>query len=311
MLFLKSFMKKIIWHYFCRNTKPNTDKYLKYLMISIDSLIKVGGVDPKDIFVSLDVPENLISIYLEKVLSYKVNIRKAPIYKNHSKTINLCNAIKENRDIDKIVQIDCDTLITDGDIVSKIAKLEGAVHHTTIGWRINQAIIDRDGFKHPTFGAEHILGTDRYHSKNLLFSVANEDGGKYCGLYRSERYASFKDFMNIVFDFNLDAAIESLKSETRMMVGYLVVFSPNNIPKDYFRFISTLDLFFSCDETIWTLGRLYSGVVYSDVNKEEKIVHGAMNIEDFKKLKGIIHFPVKDEEIEKDIDKMAQETLLI
>jgi hypothetical protein len=116
--------------------------------------------------------------------------------------------------------------------------------------------------------------------------------------------------MDVVFNFDLDAAIESLRSETRMMVGYLVVFSPKDIPDNYFRFISTLDLFFSCDETVWTLGRLYSGLVYRDINKEEKIVHGAVNIEDFKKLKGIIHFPVKDEEIEKDIDQMAQEILL-
>jgi hypothetical protein len=307
----KDFMQKIIWHYFCRNTKPNTNKYLKYLMISIDSLIKVGGVDPKDIFVSLDIPENLISIYLEKILSYKINIRKAPIYKNHSKTINLCNTIKENKDIDKIVQIDCDTLITDVDIVSKIAKLESAVHHTTIGWPINKVFLDRDGLRHPTWGAEHITGTGQDHSRNLLFSVANEDGGKNCKAHRAERYAAFKDFMNIVFDFNLDVAIESLKPETRMMVGYLVVFSPKLIPENYFRFISTLDLFFSCDETVWTLGRLYSGLVYGDVNKEDKIVHEAVSVEDFKKLKGIIHFPVKDEKIEKDIDKMAQEILLI
>lgn len=302
-------MKKIIWHYFCRNTKPNIDRYVKYLMISLDSLIKVGGVDPKDIFISLDVPENFSSIYLEKILSYEVNIRKVPIYKNHSKTINLCNTIKENEDIDKIVQIDVDTLITDADIVSKIGKLEGAVHHTTIGWTINQALLDRDGLRHPTFGAEHILGTGRDHSRNLLFSVANADGGKYCGPHRAERYASFKYFMDIVFNFDLDAAIESLKSEPRMMVGYLVVFSPKDIPDDYLRFISTLDLFFSCDETIWTLGRLYSRLTYSDVNEKEKIVHGAVDIDDFKKLKGIIHFPVKDEEIEKDIDKMAQEII--
>lgn len=302
-------MKKIIWHYFCRNTKPNTDKYLKYLVVSLDSLIKVGGVHPKDIFISLDVPANYSSVYLEKILTYGANMRQVPIYKNHSKTINLYNIIKENKDIDKIVQIDCDTLITDSDIVSKISKLKGAVHHTTAGWTINQAILDRDGLRHPTFGAEHIPGTGRDHSRNLLFSVANEDGGKYCGPYRAERYAAFKYFMDIVFDFDLDSAIESLKSEARMMVGYLVVFSPKDIPDSYFKFISTLDLFFACDETIWTLGRLYSGLNYNDINEKEKIVHGAMTIEDFTKLKGIIHFPVKDEEIEKNINNMVNKVL--
>jgi hypothetical protein len=278
-------------------------------MISINSLIKIGGVDPTDIFVSLDIPKNFSNIYLDQIIAYTVNIHKTPIYKNQSKTTNLYRTIKANRDIDKIVQIDCDTLITDSDIVSKIANLKGAVHHTTVGWSINKVFIDRDGFRHPCFGAEHTQGTDGQHSKNLLFSIANEDGGKHCAPYRAERYASFKDFMSIVFDFSLDAAIESLKSETRMMVGYVVIFSPKNIPDSYFRFISTLDLFFACDETIWTLGRLYSGLTYSDVNEKEKIVHGAVTIKDFKKLKGIVHFPVRDEEIKQDIDKMAQEIL--
>ena len=279
-------------------------------MISLDSLIKIGGVDPKNIFVSLDIPKNFSSIYLDQVISYGINIRKVPIYKNHSKTINLYHTIKENKDIDKIVQIDCDTLITDSDIISKISSLEGEVNHTTIAWSINKVFIDRDGLKHPCFGAECIPGLAHDHSRNLLFSVANEDGGKLCSPYRAERYASFKEFMDVVFDFDLDSAIESLKSETRMMVGYVVVFSPKIIPDSYFKFISTLDLFFACDETIWTLGRVYSGLVYHDINKKEKIVHGAATIKDFKKLKGIIHFPVKDEEIEKDIDQIAQEILI-
>jgi hypothetical protein len=95
---------EILWHYFCRNTKPNKNKYLKYLMISLNSLIKVGGVDPKNIFVSLDIPKNFSNVYLDKITNYGIHIRKAPIYKNYSKTTGLCNIIQEYKDIDKMAQ---------------------------------------------------------------------------------------------------------------------------------------------------------------------------------------------------------------
>jgi len=296
-------MNKVIWHYFCRNTKPNVDKYLKYLMISLDSLINVGKVDPKDIFITLDVPEVFTNIYLDKILSYKTNIRKAPIYKNHSKNTNLYNLLKEYPDIDKVVQIDVDTLITDPDIINKISNLEGAVNHTTTGWPIGKAIESRDGMRHPTFGAEHIPGTGRDHSRNLLFSVSRENPEN------GPRYESFKHFMKLIFDFDLDNALDLLKLETRMMVGYAVIFTPKLIPDHYWKFTATLDLFFACDETIWSLARLYSGLNYSDVNQKNKMVHGAVAVEDFKRLKGIIHFPVKDDEIEKDINIIAQQII--
>ena len=295
-------MQKIIWHYFCRNTKPNVDKYLKYLLISLDSLVHTGGVNPKDIYITLDIPDNFQNIYLDKILSYNTNIRYAPIYKNQSKNTNLYNLLKENLDIDKVVQIDVDTLITDQDIIHKISNLEGAVNHTTIGWPTAKAIESRDGFRHPTFGAEHIKGTERDHSRNLLFSIANNQESL-------QRYLSFKHFLNLVFNFDLEPALDQLKNENRMMVGYTVIFLPKLIPESYWKFVATLDLFFGCDETIWSLARVYSGLIYKDVNSKEKIVHGATTTEDFNKLKGIIHFPVKDDEIEKDINDMVNKIL--
>jgi hypothetical protein len=296
-------MQRIVWHYFCRNQKPETDKYLKYLMISIDSLINTGGVSPKDIFVSLDIPDDLKSVWLDKILSYKINIRKTPQYKNFSKNLSLYYTIKENPNIDKIVQIDCDTFITDNQIISKINELEGAVNHTTMGWPITKVFDSRDGMKHPTFSAEHYKGAGSVHSRNLLFSVSQQPEAK-------ERYASFKTFMEIVFDFDLDEAIDYLRPEERMLVGYLVVFNVQMLSEKYLKFISTLDLFFGCDETILTLARIYSGIPYHDINSKTKIVHRSSSIEDFKKLKGIIHFPVKDDDIQEDINLIANNILL-
>jgi hypothetical protein len=290
-------MQKILWHYFCRNFL--SDRYTKYLLISIHSLIETGKVDPKDIFVSLDGPPNFENTYLQKIMGYGVNITKAPRYKNHSKATNLCRVIKEHKDADKVVQIDCDTLITDSDIISKISNLDGAVNHTTINWPITKVFDSRDGLKHPTFGAEHFVGSAD-HSRNLLFSIRKNN---------QARYEAFKDFMELMFDMDLEATIEKLKTESRMFVGYAFVLSPKIIPEKFLKFISILDLFFGDDEMIFTLAREYSGLEYLDINRNGRIVTGAVTMEDFNRYKGIVHFPVKDEEIIEPINKMAEEIL--
>jgi hypothetical protein len=290
-------MQKILWHYFCRNFL--SDRYTKYLLISIHSLIVTGQVNPQDILVSLDAPLNFDNIYLQKIMSYGVDIAKAPRYKNHSKATNLCRVIKEHKDADKVVQIDCDTLITDSDIISKISNLDGAVNHTTINWPITKVFDSRDGLKHPTFGAEHFVGSSD-HSRNLLFSICKNN---------QARYEAFKDFMGLTFDMDLEATIEKLKAESRMFVGYAFVLSPKIIPEKFLKFISILDLFFGDDEMIFTLAREYCDVEYSDINRNGRIVVGAQTVDDFNKYKGIVHFPVKDEEIIEPINEMISKIL--
>lgn len=290
-------MNKILWHYFCRNFL--NDKYTKYLLISINSLIETAKINPKDILVSLDGPPNFDNIYLQKIMSYGVEITKAPRYKNHSKTTNLCRVIREHKDADKVVQIDCDTIITDVNILNKISNLDGPINHTTINWPITKVFDSRDGLKHPTFGSEHFIGSAD-HSRNLLFSICKNN---------QTRYEAFKDFMKLTFDMDLEATIEKLKMENRMFVGYAFVLSPKIIPEKFFKFISILDLFFGDDEMIFTLGREYSGLKYLDINRNERIVIGAQTIDDFNKYKGIIHFPVKDEEIIEPINKIINRIL--
>jgi hypothetical protein len=290
-------MQKILWHYFCRNFL--NDRYTKYLLISIHSLITTGKVNPQDILVSLDAPPNFDNIYLQKIMSYGVDIAKAPRYKNHSKATNLCRVIKEHKDADKVVQIDCDTLITDSDIISKIANLDGAVNHTTINWPITKVFDSRDGMKHPTFGVDlDIHKAD--HSRNLLFSIRK---------HNQARYGAFSHFMDLTFDMDLESVIKKLEQENRMFVGYAFVLNPNIIPEKFFRFISILDLFFGDDEMIFTLAREYSGLEYFDINRNGRIVTGAVTMADLTKYKGIVHFPVKDEEIIEPINKMIDEIL--
>ena len=290
-------MNRILWHYFCRNFL--SDKYTKYLLISIHSLITTGKVNPQDIFISLDSPPDFNNAYLQKIIGYGVNIEKTPRYKNHSKATNLCRVIKENKDADKIVQIDCDTIITDSDIIRKISNLDGAVNHTTINWPITKVFDSRDGLKHPGFGAEDYIGSAD-HSRNLLFSICKKN---------QARYEAFKDFMKLMFDMDLEATIEKLKKESRMFVGYTFVLSPKIIPEKFFKFISILDLFFGDDEMIFTLAREYCDLEYSDINRNGRIVVGAQTIADFNKYKGIVHFPVKDEEIIEPINEIIHKIL--
>ena len=293
-------MQKIVWHYFCRNSPSNIDKYIRYLLISVNSLITTAKVNPKDIFVSLDLCTNLEdSSCLNKIIEYGINIVQVPIYKNQSKCFNLYNVIKNNTDIDKIVQIDCDTIITDPNIIDKISRLEAPINNITMNWPITKVFDSRDGLKHPTYGAEKVLvGAD--HSKNLLFSICKNN---------QARYGSFKSFMDLVYNIDLDNTIEKLKLETRMFYGYVIVLCPKIIPESFFRFMAVMDLFFGDDEMIFTLAREYSGIQYEDINKYEKIVLGAQTVEDFNKYKGIIHFPVKDEEIVDDIENLIQKIL--
>lgn len=290
-------MSRMIWHYFCRSLQKGSDTYFKYLLISVHSLIYTAGVDPKDIIVSLDIYDHdYMNVCIQKIISYGINLRKAPKYKNHAKCTNLCSVIQNNPDVDKIVQIDCDTIITDENIIAKLMQLDGSVNHTTMDWPITKVLQSRNGLKHPMFSAQH-------YTNNIYvpFSVNNENIAEY---------TCFKDFLNIVFDFNLDEAIQVLSQETKMFVGYAFVLSPKIIPKEFFKFIAILDLFFGCDETIFTLARIYSKLEYKNINCNTNIVFGSKKISDFKTKRGIIHFPVKDTEIQQEIDNMVSEILL-
>lgn len=303
-------MKKIIWHYFCRNQRIDSDKYLKYLLISLDSLINIGKVNPDDIFISLDIPDNFENIYLKKILNYKTNIKKAPKYKNHAKITNLYNVIKENPDAEKVVQIDCDVLINDEDIIDKISNLEeeALLSNTTVDYPLYKVMHQRDGQRHPVYTAEHVPGAGTNHSRNIIFSVVPTV--KPDNLENSERrYECFKDFLKINFNFDLEDAIEKIKKEDFILAGYLYVINIKKIPEDVLRFVAVLDLFFADDELIWTLARIYSNIEFNDINKKEKILHQASTIDSFKKLKGMIHFPVKDEEIKDDIEIMVEKIL--
>lgn len=288
---------KIVWHYWC-GTKNHPDRYVKYLLISINSLIKVGQVDPKNIYVTIE-NSLLQSNYGNAIKNFGVNILEAPIYPNYSKQIGyynlLCTHWPQN-DIDKLVQIDCDTIITDANILDKISKLNGCVNVDPSGHiNLYDTIIRRDGQK---------------QRGNSIFSISPlNPNPPHSG--DPIRYACFKDLLSLVYGVDLDYLLEKSKSEM-LPIGYCYVLSPKELPKEFFKFLAFMNFFFEDDEAGLSFARLIFDLKYSDINfdhinrsNNKNIIFNSSTTNCFNKYQGIIHFPNKDDLIDEEMTKRA------
>jgi hypothetical protein len=292
---------RIAWHYWC-GTKNHPIRYVKYLLISIDSLINIGNVSPKNIYVTID---NLLlkSNYGEAIKNFGVNILEAPVYLNYSKQIgyyNLLRSDKRGNDIDKLVQIDCDTIITDPNILDKISNLEGCVNLDPSGHiNLYETIIRRDGQKqrgNSTFSISP-LNPNPPHSGDPI------------------RYACFKDLLSLVYDIDLDELLEKSKQEM-LPTGFCYVLSPKELPKEFFKFLSFFNFFFEDDEAGLSFAKFYFNLQYSDMNSDhinrnsdKNIIFNASTSNCFNNLKGVVHFPNKDEEIDEEMSQRANDII--
>ena len=218
---------KIRWHYWC-GTKNHPIRYVKYLLISINSLINVGNVNPKDIYVTID-KSLLKSNYGEAIKNFGANILEAPVYLNYSKQIGYYNLLNScGNDVDKLVQIDCDTIITDENILDKISNLKGCVNLDISGHiGLYETIIRRDGQK-------------QRGNSNFSISPLNPNT-PHSG--DPVRYACFKDLLSLVYDIDLDEFLEKSKQEM-LPIGFCYVLSPKELPKEFFKFLAFLNFFF-------------------------------------------------------------------
>jgi hypothetical protein len=290
---------KIVWHYWC-GTKNHPIRYVKYLLISIDSLINIGNVSPKNIYVTID-DSLLKSNYGEAIKNFGVNILKSPVYPNYSKQIGYYNLLNSRgNDIDKLVQIDCDTIVTDANILGKISNLKGCVNIDTSGHiNLYETIIRRDGQK---------------QRGNLNFSISPlNPNPPHSG--DPIRYACFKDLLSLVYNIDLDELLEKSKEEM-LLIGYCYVFSPKELPREFFKFLAFLNFFFEDDEAGLAFAKLHFNLKYSDMNSdnvnrnnEKNIIFNSSNINCFNKLKGIVHFPSKDESIDEEMTQRANSIL--
>jgi len=292
---------KIVWHYWC-GTKNHPIRYVKYLLISIDSLINVGNVNPKDIYVTID-NSLLKSNYGEAIKSFGTNILEAPVYLNYSKQIGYYNLLRSDEwqnDVDKLVQIDCDTIITDPNILDKISTLKGCLNLDVSGHiNLYETIINRDGQK-------------QRGNSNFSISPLNPNP-PHSG--DPIRYACFKDLLNLVYDVNLDELLEKSKLEM-LPIGFCYVFSPKDLPREFFKFLAFLNFFFEDDEAGLAFAKLYFKLKYSDMNSDhvnrssdKNIIFNAENTSCFHRLKGIVHFPNKDDSIDEEMTQRANEIL--
>jgi hypothetical protein len=292
---------KISWHYWC-GIKNHPIRYVKYLLISIDSLINVGNVNPKDIYVTID-NSLLKSNYGEVIKNFGVKILEAPAYPNYSKQIGYYNLLRPNEwqnDIDKLVQIDCDTIITDPNILDKILNLKGCVNIDPSGHiNLYETIINRDGQK---------------QKGNSNFSISFLDANPpHSG--DPVRYSCFKDLLNLVYDVDLDELLEKSKKEM-LPIGFCYVLSPKELPKEFFKFLAFLNFFFEDDEAGLVFAKFYFNLQYSDINSDhtnrgndKNIIFSASTTDCFNRLKGIVHFPNKDDLLDEEMTQRADSIL--
>jgi hypothetical protein len=290
---------RIAWHYWC-GTKSHPIRYIKYLLISIGSLIDIGKVNPKDIYVTID-SSLLQSNYGNSIKNFGVNILEAPVYPNYSKQIGYYNLLNScGNDIDKLVQIDCDTIITDPDILIKISNLNGCVNIDSSGHlNLYETIIHRDGQK---------------QKGNSNFSISPLDPNPpHSG--DPIRYSCFRDLLSLVYDIDLDNLLEKSKSEM-LPIGYCYVLSPKDLPKEFFKFLSFFNFFFEDDEAGLAFAKFYFNLKYSDMNSDhinrnsdKNIIFNASTTDDFNRLKGIVHFPNKDDLLDEEMTQMADDII--
>jgi len=269
-------------------------------LISIDSLINIGNVNPKDIYVTID-NSLLKSNYGEAIENFGVNILEAPVYPNYSKQIGYYNLLNSRvNDIDKLVQIDCDTIVTDANILDKISNLQGCVNIDHSGHiDLYGTIIRRDGQK-------------QRGNSNFSISPLNPNP-PHSG--DPVRYACFKDLLDLVYNIDLDELLEKSKSEM-LPIGFCYVFSPKELPKEFFKFLAFLNFFFEDDEAALAFAKLHFNLKYSDMNSDhvnrnsdKNVIFNAENTNCFNSLKGVVHFPNKDDFIDKEMTQRANSIL--
>lgn len=283
----------IVWHYWC-GAKPGVDdRYVRYLLLSVNSLIKIGGVDPQKIYITID-DRMLNSQYGLGVKKLGVNFQLAPPYRNFSKQYGFSKIVKDNPCIDRIVQIDCDTIVSKTKIEEEIALLDSCISiNTSDDVNLYDIIVSRNG---------------QPHSTNTIMGMSP----------KCNNYSVFRDLMRITFNANTDAWLECTTREY-IFHGHAYVINPQKLSWDFFRFLSLMNLFFEDDEAGLSFARFHFNLEYGKVNPlnvqkgtfndSRNLSFIAPNLEQFDKLCGIIHYPQKTDHVHNEMLRRAEEVL--
>ena len=113
----------------------------------------------------------------------------------------------------------------------------------------------------------------------------------------------------------MDELLEKSKEEM-LLIGYCYVFSPKELPKEFFKFLAFLNFFFEDDEAGLGFAKLHFNLKYSHMNSDhidrdsnKNIIFNAENTSCFHRLNGIVHFPNKDDSIDEEMTQRANEIL--
>jgi len=283
--------QKIAWHYWCgiRDADRLGVRYIRYCLISVNSLISVGKVNPKDIYITIE-SKFLDNDYGRKILKTGVNILEAPSYLNYSKQISYYKLIQQHPEYDKIVQIDTDTMVTDESIIEKIEKLDKCININWAGSAMTYGLIKgRDGQKHK-------------NNNTFCISPLEPDHPNHAARYERSKYESFKDLLKIQFDVDLDFLVEKTKEQGKVF-GHLYVLIPKLLDDDFWKFILLINFFFEDDEVAFRFAETHFNLEFRPLGR---ITSQAQSIDDFERMKGIIHFPNKDEELDQWAEEISQ-----
>ena len=285
---------KIAWHYWCGHSEYTRekfgDKYVKFLCISVESLINNGNVDPKDIYITIDslfLNETKYGRYLQ---SLNLNFLDVPLYRNYSKQIAYYNLLNKYPDLDRIAQIDCDTYVTIPNASEVIKSMSGPInmdyaHDKTV----DNLIRHRNG---QLFGNNACFGINRH-------------------TLRKCRYHSFRDFLKIAHDIDLDTLLDMAERKPAPC-GFFYVLHPKELPEEFFKFLSIFNFFFQDDEIAIALAEVYFDIKVPIETRAQvrDIKFGASVIEEIKTTKNkIVHFPNKDNEIIHEMTRWADKII--
>ena len=283
--------QKIAWHYWCgiRDADKHGIRYIRYCLISLNSLISTGKVSPKDIYITIE-SKFLNNEYGNKILKTGVNILEAPCYLNYSKQISYYRLIQQHPEYNKIVQIDTDTMVTDELIIKKIEDLDKCININWAGSAMTHGLItNRDGQKHR-------------NNNSFCISPAKPTHPNHAAKYERSKYESFKDLLKIQFDADLDYLVEQTKQQGKTL-GHLYVLIPKLLTADFWKFILLINFFFEDDEVAFRFAETQFNLTFGRLGK---ITQQAHHVDDFNKMKGIIHFPNKDNELDEWAESISK-----
>lgn len=285
---------RIVFHYWCGKSWASQKqvKYVKYLLISIESLIRTANVKPENIYVSID-PDYANTVYGRAVRSLGVHIANTPKFQNHGKILCFSRLLQSDSTIDKLVQIDCDMHVNYPEALKDLERIKSPLAIKRSPRASSLFINERDG-----------------QSFQNIFSVSKQQS--------ESKYEAFRCFTEEYLKVDVDDLIAEA-GKVNNFFGYLYVLQPKLLPEGFLRFLRFFNYFFEDDEMTLVFATQHFGL---DVEELSKVVNSptetqlnSLEFSAFFEHSGFCHFPPKDDALTdfttEKADKLVSQLLSI